>query len=160
MRTTYDFNGSYRGSNPEAAAKFNRDDRGEFGNRFFDSEHLYNFPHLSGNLAGTATTNVYIPSNYNRNSITKPTKDDNIVTAYYKNFGTEKNVTLAIFHVADFGVRSVANRTRIGTTGGLGGNSNGVNIHSHFELWRGRGYQPPGASRDRARIPFTPVFCR
>jgi RHS repeat-associated protein len=159
MRTTYDFNGGYRGRNPQAAAKFSRNERGDMGNKFFDSEHLFNFPHLSGNLAGTATTNIYIPSNYVQGTITKPTKDDNIVTAYYKRFGTEKDVTLAIFHVADYGVRNVAGRLRIGTTGGLGGNSNGVNMHSHFELWRGRGYRPPGPSRDAARIPFTPVFC-
>jgi hypothetical protein len=132
------------------------------GNAFFDAEHLYNFPHLSGNLAGTANTEVYVPGNYS-GSPTGPTKGDAVTSFFYKDFFGMKNVTLAIFHVADFGLERMSDgRVRIGTTGGSGGNSGGTtpNLHSHFELWQGRGYRPPGAGRDAARIPLTPVICK
>lgn len=30
----------------------------------WDSEHLFNSPHLSGNSAGTANTDIYVPGNF------------------------------------------------------------------------------------------------
>lgn len=155
MRTALDVDGQYRGRNPELAARVSGNPRGELGNPLFNAEHLYNFPHLSGNMSGTANTQIYVPGNYQRGSVTGPTRGDGVVTLYYP----QSNATLAIFHVGGFGVRREGGRVTIGRTGGPGGGTAG-NLHSHFELWRGRtGFLPPGAKRDAARIPFTPAFC-
>jgi hypothetical protein len=162
MRTTYDVDGQYRGRDPAAAAQFDRFDRGPYGNRFFDAEHLYNFPHLSGNLAGTENSEVYVPGNYVRGSMTGPSSGDGVVTLFYRQLGNMRNVTLAAFHVADFGVQREGGRVRIGTTGGPGGGAGGKrNLHSHFELWKGNtGLLSPGRKRDAARVPFTSAFCK
>jgi hypothetical protein len=157
-----DYNGHPSGYDPEARARAAGLPRDEFSNPVWDAEHLYNFPHLSGNLAGTENADVFVPGNY-IGSPTGPTKGDAVTTFYYKNFFGMKNVTLAVFHVGDFGLeRTSDGRVRIGTTGGPGGRSGGSspNLHAHFELWRGRGYRPPGAGRDAARIPLTPVICK
>lgn len=51
--------------------------------------------------------------------------------------GDLRNVTLAIYHVKNFGVQRMPDgRVRLGTTGGPGGNDPG-NLHSHFEIWNG-----------------------
>ena len=107
---------------------------------------------------------MYVPGNYVRGSVTRPTRGDAVVTVYYKNFFGLKNVTLAAFHIGDFGPQRSGGRLLIGTTGGPGGNESATrpgspNLHSHFELWKGRGYRPPGPGRDAARIALTPVIC-
>jgi YD repeat-containing protein len=162
-RTAYDYNGRYRGLDPAARARTAGLPRSDFSSPVWDAEHLYNFPHLSGNLAGTENADIYVPGNYTGRP-TGPTKGDAIATFYYKNFFGMKNVTLAVFHVGNFGTERMPDGSvRIGTTGGPGGNTPGSstpNLHSHFELWRGRGYRPPGAGRDAARIPLTPVICK
>jgi len=134
------------------------------GNRFFDAEHLWNFPHLAGSPDGTQNVGVFVPANYDPRTVSGPTLNDNIVTFYYERLGAETNVTLAVFHVGNYKLSNDGKRTRIGTTGGLGGDSSqsnpkSPNRHVHFELWRGRGFKPPGRKRDEARIPFVPVFC-
>ena len=162
-RTAYDYNGRYRGLDPAARAAAAGLPRSDFSNPIWDAEHLYNFPHLSGNLAGTANADIYVPGNYTGQP-TGPTKSDAVVTFFYKSFffGV-RIVTLAVFHVGNFGIeRMVDGSVRIGSTGGPGGNTPGSspNLHAHFELWKGRGYRPPGAGRDAARIPLTPVICK
>jgi hypothetical protein len=164
MRTRYDADGQYRGRNPELVARV-RGNTAQIGTSVFDAEHLYNFPHLSGNLAGTQNTGVYVPAGFDPRSVTGPTLGDAIVTLYYPSV----DFTLAMFHVGNFGIKSTdrneAGSIRIGTTGGPGGSSADIdpsrpNLHSHFELWNGRaGYLPPGESRNAARIPFTFAYC-
>jgi hypothetical protein len=164
MRTRYDADGNYRGRDPELAARV-AGNSAQMGTPAFDAEHLYNFPHLSGNLAGTQNSGVYVPSGYDPKSVTAPTPGDHIVTFYYPSV----DFTLAIFHVNNFGInpndRNGAGSIRIGTTGGPGGTSADIdparpNLHSHFEIWNGRtGYLPPGDARNAARVPFTFVYC-
>lgn len=163
-RTAYDYNGRYSGRDPAAEARVAGNPRSEFSNPLFDVEHLYYFPHLSGNPGGTENTEVYVPGNYVRGSVTPPTRSDAVVTVYYKEFFGVKDVTLAIFHVGDYGLQRTGDRLRIGSTGGPGGDESrsrpgSPNKHAHFELWRGRGYLKPGAGRDAARIALTPVIC-
>lgn len=162
-RTSYDDNGRYSGYDPAAQARVAGNPRSEFSNPLFDIEHLYYFPHLSGNQAGTENTDIYVPRNY-VGSPTGPTKGDAVTTFYYKKFFGMKKVTLAVFHVDDFGLQREGGRVRIGATGGPGGESSAFrpgspNKHSHFELWKGHGYRPPGPGRDAARIPLTRVIC-
>ena len=160
-RTAYDYNGRYRGYDPAAEARLKDSKRIEMGNPLYDAEHLYWFPHLSGNQAGTQNTEIYVPGDY-QGRPTRPTPTDHVVTFYYPNFLGMKNVTLAVFHVGDFGLERVNDRVRVGRTGGPGGDSGGPspNRHAHFELWKGKtGFLPPGAKRDAARIPLTPVIC-
>ncbi len=47
-RTAYEFNGAYRGRNPELAARNASLGRTAMGNARFDAEHLHNFPHFFG----------------------------------------------------------------------------------------------------------------
>jgi hypothetical protein len=164
MRTRYDADGQYRGRNPELAARVAAN-TAQMGTPVFDAEHLYNFPHLSGNLAGTENTGIYVPAGFDPRSVTGPTKGDAIVTFYYP----AVDFTLAIFHVNNFGIntndRNAAGSIRVGATGGPGGTSADrdpirPNLHSHFEIWNGRtGYLPPGDARNAARVPFTFVYC-
>jgi RHS repeat-associated protein len=157
-RTDYDYNGVYRGRNPVFAAQVAGNGRNAAGNSFFDAEHLFNFPHLSGNQAGTENTTIYVPGNYSGRP-TGPTPTAGVVTFFYRTFFGRSNVTLAVFHVGNFRLRRQGGRLRIGTTGGPGGFEGG-NLHSHFELWEGNtGFLPPGDKRDAARIPLTPIIC-
>lgn len=164
MRTRYDSEGQPRGRNPELAARV-AGNTAQMGTPVFDAEHLYNFPHLSGNIAGTENTGIYVPVGFDARSVTGPTQRDAVVTLYYPSI----DFTLAIFHVGNFGIRrndrNDAGSIRIGTTGGRGGSSADrdparPNLHSHFELWNGRtGYLPPGEARNAARIPFVFAYC-
>ena len=136
MRTRYDSDGQYRGRNPELAARVAAN-TAQMGTSVFDAEHLYNFPHLSGNLAGTTNTDIYVPGNY-QGQPTRPSPTAGVVLINYAQLGDLSNVTLAIYHVGNFGVQRMPDgRVRIGTTGGPGGSDAG-NFHSHFEIWNGR----------------------
>ncbi len=68
MRTRYDYNGDYRGENAvealRAVSNVARNGMPKEYDPIWDAEHLYNSPHLSGNLAGTANTDIYVPGNY------------------------------------------------------------------------------------------------
>jgi len=125
----------------------------------WDAEHLYNSPHLSGNLAGTANTDIYVPGNY-RGQPSRPTPTAGVVLIYYPQLGSLSNVTLAIYHVGNFGVIRDGDRVRIGTTGGPGGGIVG-NLHAHFEIWNGRHTDVvDGPERFARRVyPFTSTFC-
>jgi hypothetical protein len=117
MRTRYDYQGNYRGSDPELAARV-RENTSQMGTPYFDAEHLFNFPHLSGNLAGTVNTDVLVPKGFNPRTVTGPTRDDAVVTIY----NAELNITVAAFHVQNFGVTvTKGGAIRLGTTGGPGG---------------------------------------
>jgi YD repeat-containing protein len=162
MRTRYDYLGNYRGADPELAARV-RANTSEMGTPYFDAEHLFNFPHLSGNLAGTENTDVFVPQGFDPKTVSGPTRGDGVVTIY----NATLDVTVAAFHVKNFGVTvTKSGSIRLGTTGGPGGDSSRwdpskPNLHSHFEAWKGRtGYLPPGDKRNAARIPFVSVFCR
>jgi hypothetical protein len=119
MRTRYDYLGNYRGADPELAARV-RGNTSQMGTPYFDAEHLFNFPHLSGNLAGTENTDVFVPQGFDRKTVTGPTRGDAVVTIY----NATLNVTVAAFHVKNFGVTvTKSGSVRLGTTGGPGGDS-------------------------------------
>jgi hypothetical protein len=63
-RTAYEYNGAYRGLDPATRARAAGLSGTGFSSPVWDAEHLYNFPHLSGNLAGTANADIYVPGNY------------------------------------------------------------------------------------------------
>lgn len=156
MRTRYDYLGNYRGRDPEFA-EIVRGKTSEMGTPYFEAEHLFNFPHLSGNFAGTANTDVFFPKGFDRKTVTGPTPRDAVVTMYNRNL----DVTVAAFHVKDFRITVTREGSiRVGTTGGRGADSSNKdptkpNLHSHFEAWRGRtGFLEGGADRNAARIPF------
>ncbi|HEX7313995.1 MAG TPA: RHS repeat-associated core domain-containing protein, partial [Pyrinomonadaceae bacterium] len=168
MRTRFDYTGIYRGLDADAVARaiafVARNGRPQEYDPVWDSEHLANSPHLSGNMAGTQNTDILVPGNY-EGQPTPPTVGANVVLIYYPVLGKQKNVTLAIFHVANFNPQRVGTRVRIGTTGGKGGDETVFrpgrpNKHAHFEVWRGRhaAVLADGPRRDAVRIPFYRVF--
>lgn len=164
MTADYDISGTYRGYYPEADAERAALKPEQIaamrngGVNKYDREHLYWFPHLYGNEAGTKVTDIYIPAGYSK--INPPVGSLNVVTVNYKELGGFSNVTLAIMHVDSFGVGKEGNRTRIGRIGGPGGkNPDGTYAHAHFQLWKGKGYLPPGEARDKATIPVAAAFC-
>jgi hypothetical protein len=110
-------------------------------------------------LAGTANTDIYVPGNY-RDQPTRPSPTAGVVLIYYPQLASLSNVTLAIYHVGNFGVTRDGDRVRIGTTGGPGGRSAG-NLHAHFEIWNGRHSDVvDGPARIARRVyPFTSTFC-
>jgi hypothetical protein len=118
--------------------------------------HLSYAMHLYGNANGTDDTTVYIPSGFTSHSST-PTPTDAAITFYYPRLGNLTNVTLAVFHIADFHLSFEGDRVRIGTTGGRGG-SIGCYRHAHLEFYRGDTGLPSASSRPRLRIDPTTVF--
>lgn len=163
MRTRDDANGVYRGENPVAALQATsavaRNGMPKEYDPIWDSEHLYNSPHVSGNIAGTVNTDIFVPAGY-QGQPTRPTPNGGVVLINYAHLGNLNNVTLAIYHVGNFGVQPAGDRVRIGTTGGPGGADAG-NFHSHFEIWNGK-YRNvvDGPERFARRVyPFTSVFC-
>lgn len=48
----------------------------------WDAERLYNSPHLSGNLAGTTNTDIYVPGNY-QGQPTRPSPTAGVVLINY-----------------------------------------------------------------------------
>lgn len=62
-------------------------------------------------------------------------------------------MTLAVFHVGNFGIQrnntNDAGSVRIGTSGGLGGDTVGYR-HSHLEVHRGRGLPATMRARNAA----------
>jgi len=164
MRTRYDSDGIYRGEDPVAAlgavGRVARNGMPTDYDPIWDAEHLYNSPHLSGNLAGTSNTDIYVPGNY-QGQPTRPSPTAGVVLINYAQLGDLSNVTLAIYHVGNFGVQRMPDgRVRIGNTGGPGGSDAG-NFHSHFEIWNGRHRDVvDGAERFARRVyPFTSAFC-
>jgi hypothetical protein len=120
--------------------------------------HLSYAVHLYGNLSGTADSPLYIPTGFTLRS-NQPSPTDAAVTFYYPRLGNLTDVTLAVFHVADFEIRPEGNRVRIGNIGGMGGSSP-LYKHSHIEFYRGNSGLPPAEARMRLRVDPAAVFTR
>jgi len=118
--------------------------------------HLSYAMHLYGSEDGTGEMELYVPAGFTSHSI-EPTPTDAAVTFYYPKLGKVTDVTLAVFHVADFRVGYDNGRVRIGNIGGPGG-SIGSYKHSHIEFYHGNCGLPTAASRVRLRIDPARVF--
>lgn len=118
--------------------------------------HLSYAMHLYGSADGTGDTNLYVPNGFTSNSNT-PTPTDAAVTFYYPRLGNLTDVTLAVFHIANFKLSYEGSRVHIGNIGGRGGSSGGYK-HSHLEFYRGDTGLPSAASRTRLRIDPIGVF--
>jgi hypothetical protein len=118
--------------------------------------HLSYAMHLYGNANGTENTALYVPIGFTSHS-NQPTPTDAAVTFYYPHLGNLNNVTVAVFHVANFAINYEGDRVRIGSIGGRGG-SYAFYKHSHIEFYRGNTGLPPGSARDSLRIDPAAVF--
>ncbi|HMG76615.1 MAG TPA: hypothetical protein VK582_24275 [Pyrinomonadaceae bacterium] len=118
--------------------------------------HLSYAMHLYGNADGTSDSPLYVPAGFTQNS-GQPSPTDAVVTFYYPRLGNLTDVTLAVFHVADFQMSPEGDRVRIGSIGGPGGSSASYK-HSHIEFYRGNTGLAPLAARPRLRIDPTTVF--
>ncbi|MDQ1636769.1 MAG: hypothetical protein QOF62_108 [Pyrinomonadaceae bacterium] len=119
--------------------------------------HLSFAMHLYGNAEGTGDLALYVPAGFTSHSLA-PTPTDAAVTFYYPRLGRLTDVTLAVFHVADFQLTDEGTRVRIGNIGGRGG-SVGTYKHSHIEFYRGNtGGLPSLAARSCLRIDPATVF--
>lgn len=118
--------------------------------------HLSFAMHLYGSADGTGETEVYVPAGFTSHS-NEPTPTDAVVTFYYPRLGNLSNVTLAVFHVANFQLLPEAGRVRIGNIGGRGGSASSYR-HSHLEFYRGDTGLPTLAAREQLRIDPATVF--
>jgi hypothetical protein len=118
--------------------------------------HLTFAMHLYGSADGTGDSALYVPAGFTQHS-DEPSPTDAAVIFYYPRLGNLKDVTLAVFHVADFQISNEGDRVRIGSLGGPGGSSASYK-HSHIEFYRGNTGLPPLASRPGLRIDPTTVF--
>ena len=118
--------------------------------------HLSFAMHLYGNSDGTADSALYVPAGFASHS-GPPSPTDAVVTFYYPRLGNLTNVTLAIFHVADFEISTEGNRVRIGNLGGPGGSSP-LYKHSHIEFYSGNTGLPPLRARPGLRINPATIF--
>lgn len=119
--------------------------------------HLSFAMHLYGNADGTGASGVYVPLGFTSHS-SIPTPTDAAVVFYYPRLGRLTDVTLAVFHVANFQLSDEGARVRIGDIGGPGG-SVGTYKHSHIEFYRGdTGGLPSLAARTCLRIDPATVF--
>lgn len=118
--------------------------------------HLSYAMHLYGSADGTGDSPLYVPAGFTQHS-DQPSPTDAAVTFYYPKLGNFSDVTLAVFHVADFQIQPEGNRVRIGNLGGPGGSSPQYK-HSHIEVYRGNTGLPPLASRALLRIDLTRMF--
>ena len=118
--------------------------------------HLSFAMHLYGSADGTGETAVYVPLGFTSHS-SEPTPTDAVVTFYYPRLGNLTNVTLAVFHVANFQLSNEGERVRIGNIGGHGGSVASYR-HSHLEFYRGDTGLPPLSCRVKLRIDPATVF--
>jgi hypothetical protein len=118
--------------------------------------HLSFAMHLYGNAAGTGETEVYVPRGFTSHS-PEPSPTDAVVTFYYPRLGNLTDVTLAVFHLANFQISDEGSRVRIGNIGGHGGSAPSYK-HSHLEFYRGDIGLPPLSSRVQLRIDPATVF--
>jgi hypothetical protein len=118
--------------------------------------HLSFAMHLYGSVDGTGITALYVPAGFTSHA-NSPTPTDAAVTFYYPRLGNLTNVTLAVFHVADFSIREENGRIRIGNIGGRGG-SYELYRHSHIEFYRGNTGLPASEQRQSLRINPVDVF--
>jgi hypothetical protein len=118
--------------------------------------HLSYAMHLYGSADGTSDSPLYVPAGFTQQS-GPPSPTDAAMTFYYPRLGNLTDVTLAVFHVADFQMSAEGERVRIGRIGGPGGSSAAYK-HSHIEFYRGNTGLPSLAARPRLRIDPTTVF--
>ena len=118
--------------------------------------HLSYAMHLYGNFDGTVDSPLYVPPGFVSYG-GPPSPTDAVVTFYYPRLGNLSDVTLAVFHVADFQISNEDGRIRIGSLGGPGGSS-AFYKHTHIEFYRGNTGLPPLAARPRLRIDPATVF--
>ena len=118
--------------------------------------HLSHAIHLYGSPDGRGDSPLYIPAGFTSHS-KEPSPTDAAMIFYYPRLGNLTDVTLAVFHVADFQTVAEGNRVRIGNIGGPGGCSP-LYKHSHIEFYRGNTGLPPAAARAALRIDPMTVF--
>jgi hypothetical protein len=118
--------------------------------------HLSYAMHLYGSVDGTGETPLYVPAGFTSHSAT-PTPTDAAVTFFYPRLGNLENVTLAVFHIANFQISNEGDRVRIGNIGGPGG-SYSFYKHSHIEFYRGNTGLPSSKAREALRINPAAVF--
>ena len=118
--------------------------------------HLSYAMHLYGSADGTGDSPLYVPAGFTQHS-GEPSPRDAAMTFYYPRLGNLTDVTLAVFHVADFQISYEGDRVRIGSIGGPGGSSPSYK-HSHIEFYRGNTGLPPLSARPGLRVEPTTVF--
>ena len=118
--------------------------------------HLSYAMHIYGSADGRGDSPLYVPAGFTSHS-SEPSPTDAAVIFYYPRLGNLTDVTLAIFHVADFQLTAEGERVRIGNLGGPGGSSP-LYRHSHIEFYRGNVGLPAAAARAALRIDPTTVF--
>jgi len=118
--------------------------------------HLSYAMHLYGNADGSGDSPLYVPAGFTSHSA-QPSPTDGVVTFYYPRLGNLSDVTLAVFHVADFQISNEGTRVRIGNIGGPGGATPAYK-HSHIEFYRGNTGLPAASARPRLRIDPSTVF--
>lgn len=118
--------------------------------------HLSYAMHLYGRADGTGDSPLFVPAGFTAYSA-EPTPTDAAVTFYYPRLGNQSDVTLAVFHVADFQITYEGERVRIGNLGGPGGSSP-LYKHSHIEFYAGNTGLPSPAERASLRIDPAKVF--
>lgn len=128
--------------------------------------------HLYGDKEGVKNTDLYIPAGVTK-MLGLQNAENAIYAFYYKELGSQKDVTLVIMHVADYNPKKQRDgRYLIGKTGGPGGGGSipdqsritaGTPFynHSHIEVFTGLGFpSKPGKARNDRRLPIKEVFCK
>lgn len=119
--------------------------------------HLSYAMHIYGTPDGTGDSALYVPAGFTAHSA-EPSPTDAAVLFYYPRLGNVTDVTLAVFHVADFQIMPEGDRVRIGNLGGRGGSTT-LYKHSHIEFYQGNVSSLPTASaRAALRIDPATVF--
>ncbi|MDQ5846173.1 MAG: hypothetical protein M3539_12865 [Acidobacteriota bacterium] len=118
--------------------------------------HLSFAMHLYGSDDGTGETQIYVPAGFTSHS-EEPSPTDAAMLFYYPRLGNMSDVTLAVFHVAEFRLVIEGERIHIGQIGGRGGSIDSYR-HSHVEFYRGNTGLPSAAARVKLRIDPASVF--
>jgi len=118
--------------------------------------HLSFAMHLYGSADGTGAMSLYVPAGFTRHS-NEPSPTDAAVTFFYPRLGNLTNVTLAVFHVANFKLEVEGERVKIGDIGGRGGSVASYK-HSHIEFYRGDTGLPCSSARPQLRIDPGTIF--
>ena len=118
--------------------------------------HLSYAMHLYGSADGRGDSSLYVPAGFTSHSAL-PSPTDGVVTFYYPRLGNLSDVTLAVFHIADFQISVAGERVRIGNIGGPGGGTSAYK-HSHIEFYRGNAGLPALSARPALRIDPATVF--
>jgi len=118
--------------------------------------HLSCAMHLYGSPDGRGESALFVPLGFTAHS-NDASPTDAAVTFYYPRLGNLTDVTLAVYHVADFKITYERDRVQIGKIGGLGGSSP-LYKHSHIEFYRGNTSLPPASARASLRIDPALVF--